>query len=90
MMTVSSQAIAHKAEQMQDSQRQEIKAALKAGAKLISLGRYSTTGNLVLRVTTPETWRGEVYDQFRHRGLSCLIPARCEQETQAWYARHTA
>lgn len=83
-------AVTQKASQMQDAQRQEVKSALKAGAQLLSLVRYSETGNLVLRITMPQTWHGESYDRFRDRGLSCLIPASCEEATQAWYAQHTS
>lgn len=78
--------VASKAQTMQAAQVQEVKAALHAGAQLISLERTCPTGGLVLRVTMPDTWHGETYDRFRHAGLSCMIPEEREVQTQAWYA----
>jgi hypothetical protein len=78
-----------KAHQMVTAQRQAVKAALHAGAQLVSLGRYREDGPLVLRTTMPDSWHGETYDRFRHLGLSCIIPLHCEAQTMAWFTRRT-
>jgi hypothetical protein len=81
------QSVASKAQSMQANQRQEVKAALRAGAQPISLGRYCPTGGLVLKVTMPDQWHGEIYDRFRHAGLSCVIPPEWETQWQDWYTK---
>lgn len=87
MKRVMAQEVAHVADRMQNSQRQEVRAALKTGAKPIGLYRYYEQGPLVLRVERPASWHGEIHDRFRHLPLSCLIPAECEEATQRWFAR---
>ena len=89
MNTTFSAAVASTATSMQDSQRQAVRSAIKAGAMPLELCCYSEHGMLVLRVTMPDHWHGEVYDRFRHMGLSCLIPAEKEAATIAWFRKQT-
>ena len=89
MTTTFAMHVAATATRMQDNQLQAVRSAIKAGAMPIELCRYSETGMLVLRVTMPDHWHGEVYDRFRHMGLSCLIPADKEAATIAWFRKQT-
>ena len=89
MKAVFTKAVQSTAVRMQDAQRQEVRAALKAGAQPVSLCRYHVDGALVLRVERPASWRGEIHDRFRHLPLSCIIPADREAATRAWFERQT-
>lgn len=72
-------------ERMLRTERQAVWEAIKAGAKVVSCGRYYEGGPLVLTVTKPESWQTEIWRE--RKTLCCTVRREMEHKTLAWVAK---